>query len=61
MESGVPADGADDVLVDWGRPGVALVTLNRPDRLNTFTSPMMDRLFGAFEQLGGTPSAGSSS
>ncbi len=51
---GAPADGGD-VLVDWGRPGVALVTLNRPDRLNTFTSPMMDRLFGAFEHLGRDP------
>ena len=48
-------DNGDDVLVDWGRPGVAVVTLNRPDRLNALTSPMIDRLFGTFERLGRNP------
>lgn len=54
-ESGEPTAEADDVLVDWGRPGVAVVTLNRPDRLNAFTSPMLERLFGALERLGRDP------
>jgi enoyl-CoA hydratase len=45
----------DEVLVDWGRPGVAVVTLNRPDRLNALTSPMIDQIFGTFEDLGRDP------
>jgi len=52
---GVENTDTDDVLVDWGRPGVAVVTLNRPDRLNGLTSPMLERLYGTFESLGRDP------
>ena len=44
--------GYDDLLIDRDRPGVATVTLNRPERLNAFTSEMMDHLFEAIEQIG---------
>ena len=46
----------DDVLVDRPRDGIAVVTLNRPDRLNAFTSQMFDRLLAVLEQLGRDPS-----
>jgi enoyl-CoA hydratase len=50
--AGTPTPEEDEVLVDWGRPGVALVTLNRPERLNALTSSMFDQLLGVFERLG---------
>jgi enoyl-CoA hydratase len=43
---------ATDVLVDRPRTGVALVTLNRPHRLNALTSEMLGRIYDAFEGLG---------
>jgi enoyl-CoA hydratase len=43
---------AEDVLVDRSRPGVALVTLNRPHRLNALTSEMLAHLYDVFEDLG---------
>ena len=43
---------ADDVLVDWPRSGVALITLNRPDRLNALTSEMLARIYEVLEGLG---------
>lgn len=30
-------DTMTDILLQWPRPGIALITLNRPDNLNTFT------------------------
>jgi enoyl-CoA hydratase len=44
--------GADDVLVDRPRTEVAVVTLNRPHRLNALTSEMLAWLYDVFVQLG---------
>ncbi len=41
-----------DVLVDRPRREVALVTLNRPDRLNALTSEMLAHLYAVLEGLG---------
>ena len=41
-----------DVLVDSPRPGVAVVTLNRPHHLNALTAEMTETLFDTFERLG---------
>jgi enoyl-CoA hydratase len=41
-----------DVLVDRPRPGVALVTLNRPARLNALTSEMLAEIYETLERLG---------
>jgi enoyl-CoA hydratase len=43
---------SDDVLVDRPRPEVALVTLNRPDRLNALTSEMLAHIYAVLEELG---------
>ena len=47
-------EGAEPVLyrVD---DGVAVVTLNRPDRLNAWTTPMEHRYFDALERAAGDP------
>ena len=41
-----------DVLVGRPRPEVALVTLNRPERLNALTSEMLARIYEVLEGLG---------
>ena len=41
-----------DVLVDSPRPGVAVVTLNRPHHLNALTAETTQALFDTFERLG---------
>jgi enoyl-CoA hydratase len=46
----------DDLLTEWPRPGVALVTLNRPRKLNALTSDMLGRFYDVLEQLGRDPS-----
>jgi enoyl-CoA hydratase len=45
----------EDVLTDRPRPGVALVTLNRPHHLNALTSEMLDHIYEALETLGRDP------
>ncbi len=45
-------DRYDDLLIDRDRPGVVTVTLHRPERLNAFTSEMMDHLFETMERIG---------
>jgi enoyl-CoA hydratase len=52
-ESAVPA--RNDVLVDWPRREVAMVTLNRPERLNALTSEMLAQIYDVFEGLGRDP------
>ncbi|MBS9376439.1 enoyl-CoA hydratase/isomerase family protein [Rhodococcus sp. B50] len=39
------------LLVSTPAPGVALVTLNRPDRLNALTWPLIDELHSALREL----------
>jgi enoyl-CoA hydratase len=46
------APDQSDLLVDRPTPGVALVTLNRPHRLNALTSEMLARLYQCLEGLG---------
>jgi enoyl-CoA hydratase len=46
----------NDVLVDRSRAEIAIVTLNRPDRLNALTSEMLEHMYDVFEQLGRDPS-----
>ena len=49
---GGATSGGDDVLVERPRPEVALITLNRPDRLNALTSEMLARIYSTLETLG---------
>jgi len=42
----------DDVLLDRPRPEVAVVTLNRPHRLNALTAEMLAHIYELFESLG---------
>ncbi len=46
---------AGDVLVEREHSGVALVTLNRPQRLNALTSEMLAELYDVLEGLGRDP------
>jgi enoyl-CoA hydratase len=50
------AAGRDDVLTERPRPGIALVTLNRPERLNALTSEMLTHIYDVLEELGHDPS-----
>jgi len=45
-------DAEDDVLVDRSRVEIAVVTLNRPHRLNALTSEMLDHMYRVFDELG---------
>ena len=49
--AGASADERD-VVVDRPAPGVALVTLHRPERLNALTSEMLTHLYELLEALG---------
>ncbi|HWF22860.1 MAG TPA: enoyl-CoA hydratase-related protein, partial [Acidimicrobiales bacterium] len=46
------APDQSDLLVDRSTPGVAVVTLNRPHRLNALTSDMLARFYQSLEGLG---------
>ena len=48
----------DFVLVDRPRPHVALVTLNRPERMNAFSKEIMDGLIEGLPRLAGDSSVG---
>jgi enoyl-CoA hydratase/carnithine racemase len=45
----------DNLIVDIGEDFVASVTLNRPDHLNTFNTPLARELVGVFEELDREP------
>lgn len=42
---------AEPVVLEWPRPGVALLRLNRPDRLNAMTSELVESLHRHFDDL----------
>ena len=44
-----PPSGSDVVLFDTPAPGVALLTLNRPDRMNAWNAELSARYFGLLE------------
>lgn len=44
-----PASGSDVVLRETPAPGVALLTLNRPDRMNAWNAELSARYFGLLE------------
>jgi enoyl-CoA hydratase/carnithine racemase len=44
---------ANLVLLDVGDDGVAVLTLNRPDRRNAWTPPLEQRFFGLLDELAG--------
>src|ERR1043165_6668280 len=46
---------ADEVVLYELRDGVALLTLNRPDRLNAWTPPLEARYFGLLERCDADP------
>jgi len=48
----VEGAAANDVLVERPQAEVALVTLNRPERLNALTSEMLARIYEVLEALG---------
>jgi enoyl-CoA hydratase len=41
-----------DVLLEYPRPEIALMTLNRPHHLNALTSEMIEEIFTTFERVG---------
>ena len=40
-----------NVLLDQPRPGIAQITLNRPERRNALTYETLDQLFNLFDQI----------
>ena len=50
-----PLDPDDSVLLDVDSDGVALVTLNRPDRRNGWTPSLEARFFAVLEQIDADP------
>lgn len=42
---------SETVVLEWPRPGVALLRLNRPDRLNAMTSELVQSLHRHFDEL----------
>jgi enoyl-CoA hydratase len=42
---------SDAILVDQARPGIAVITLNRPDRLNAMNYELVRGLYDAFDEL----------
>ena len=47
----------DDVLYEQLEPGIALLTLNRPQRRNALSSRLLGALHAAFDRLAGDPDA----
>ena len=46
---------SDTVLIDEPMPGVARLTLNRPDKLNAWTGPMATALFDGMKAFEADP------
>lgn len=46
------ATNFENIVYEMAAPGIARVTLNRPDALNAFTGPMLAELTEAFKQAG---------
>jgi enoyl-CoA hydratase len=46
---------ANEVLLEWPREGIALITLNRPERLNALTYEVVQGLVTALQQASATP------
>ena len=57
MNPSKQAHGEQDILVDRSREGVALLTLNRPARLNALSQPTVRRLCAAIDDLAQDDSA----
>ena len=54
-ESPVPEQGARPVLVEHREPGIALITLNRPERLNAWNGPLAAAYFTALDEAAADP------
>ena len=48
---------SDTVLLSYPEPGVALITLNRPDRLNAMTAELVGALHARLDEVADDPSA----
>jgi enoyl-CoA hydratase len=44
-----------EVLLSWPRPGIALVTLNRPDQLNAITPSLLDSFVETLQRAASDP------
>jgi enoyl-CoA hydratase/carnithine racemase len=47
--------GMSDVLYEFRDPGIGLITLNRPDKLNAWTDTLSDLYFGYLRQCAADP------
>jgi enoyl-CoA hydratase len=47
--------GAPELLLEWPRDGVAMITLNRPDKLNALTHPMVQALVATLQKASNHP------
>ena len=51
MSNSSSSDSSETVVLEWPRPGVALLRLNRPDRLNAMTTELVQSLHRHFDEL----------
>lgn len=51
MSNSSSSDSSETVVLEWPRPGVALLRLNRPDRLNAMTTELVQSLHRYFDEL----------
>ncbi|MGV0792728.1 enoyl-CoA hydratase/isomerase family protein [Mycolicibacterium sp. XJ1819] len=55
VDAALARDEGSDVLLDWPNPGVALVTLNRPAKLNAITHATIEELLATLASLSEDP------